>query len=485
MIIVMKKLVMLGAFPAFFFMPARAATTVTAKGASVTTTAAQAVTTPVTAAPVAVLEPTPKTVSKEVQFAQDLSDMLSVGTIDDALAMFDSLPDATLTGELQTVKAALLLSAGRSDEASVLAKDLLAKNPNDLDVLQLNVMLAKQRGDASTKSTLLKQILAIDPNNADANIELGDEQALKRRYRDARSYFQKALLSEPNNTAAIFGYGKMSYYLERDSDARKSFERLLALNPSDAQALSYLGKLEGEAKRYRKALEYVNRALELEPENATYCLDKGTYSRYIGKLSDAEVAWKQAVEYDPDYFLGYAYLAGLYEEQERVREAMAMYRKVVEKNPQYYYAYESIGILSWHEGNWKNARIAFEKAYAAKKDDVSYALMIAACYWKEGNMAQMKKYTESVMKGMNRNNIEYWVVRMYHDQGGDGEVLTRISKEKIQNTRNKMLFYAALYYDLRGNANLAQKYYVEVANMQGPTIFEYRLAQWKLDGTAK
>ena len=417
------------------------------------------------------------TVNPEIQFAQELNSALSTGTVEDALALFDTMPEQT--EELLTVKSALLLSAGHDKEAASLAKDLLAQNPKDLDILQLNVMIAKKTGDSAKKTALLKQILAIDPNNAGANIELGDEQALKHRYTTARNYFQKALSSEPENVEALFGYGKMSYYLEKDETARKTFQKILTVNPNDASALAYLGKLEGENKRYRKALDYIDRAIAIDSTSTTYYLDQGTYRRFLGDYAGAEQSWKQAVDNDPEYFLAYAYLAGLYDEQERIDDALATYRKVVEKNPQYYYAYEAIGMFAWQRGNWAEARTAFEKALVKKPDSTSYALMVAACYWKEKNIPQLTKHTEALLKKLDRNNIEYWVVRMFHDRGGDADVINRINREKIATTRNKMLFYAAVFYELQGNTSLAQKYYVEVANLQGAMFFEHRLAQWK------
>ena len=419
-------------------------------------------------------------VSPEVKFAQDLNKALEKGSLDDALALFDSMPESAKTEETQTLKASLLLSAGREGEAETLAKELLASKPNDVDVLQLNVMVAKQKGDSATKSRLIKQILTIDPKNAGANIELGSEQALKHRYRDARDYFQKAVLSEPNNTEALFGYAKMSYYLQKDDDARKAFEKILEVDPNDASAYAYLGKLEGEVKRYRNALDYINKALALDPDNTTYYLDKGTYSRFVGDYKGAEAAWKKAVENDSDYFLGYAYLAGLYDEQDMFDKALAAYRKVIEKNPQYYFAYESLGMFAWHDGSWTEARAAFEKALAKKSDNVSYALLIAACYWKEKNSGQMKKCLEGVMKGLDRTSLDYAVVRLYHDMGGDGAVLNKVVQEKNSTMRGKMLFYMALYYELAGKSELSQKYYVEVADMQNPRFFEYRLAQWSI-----
>lgn len=423
---------------------------------------------------------TSQAVSPEVRFAQNLNSALEKGSLEDALKLFDSMPASSQTEDTQALKASLLLSAGRDEEAEALAKELLAAHPNDVDVLQLNVMVAKKKGDTRTKSALLKQILAIEPMNAGANIELGSEQALKHRYRDARDYFRKATISEPNNTEALFGFAKMSYYLQKDDDAKKAFEKILEIDPNDASAYAYLGKLEGEVKRYRNALEYINKALALDPNNTTYFLDKGTYSRFVGDYKGAEAAWKKAVENDPDYFLGYAYLAGLYDEQEQFDKALDAYRKVIEKNPQYYYAYESLGIFAWHGGNWAEARAAFEKALAKKTDSTSYALMIAACYWKDGNVVQMKKFLEGIMKTLDRASLDYAVVRLYHDMAGDGAVLNKVVQEKNSTIRGKMMYYMALYYELQNKTELSQKYYVTVKDMEGARFFEYRLAEWSI-----
>ncbi|MDE7228786.1 MAG: tetratricopeptide repeat protein [Treponemataceae bacterium] len=421
----------------------------------------------------------------EVQFVQRVSDMLASGDTAQALALFDAMPEG-MEGddELQMLKASLLLTSGREGEAETLAKDLLAAHPDDVNILSLNVMVAKNKGDTATKSRLLKQILAIDPNNADANMELGDEQALKHSYRNAINYYRKAVAAEPNNTDALFSYGKMSYYLQKDADARAYFERILTIEPENAQALAYLGKLEGENRHYRAACDYLNRAIQSDPDNAEYYLDLGTYTRYTGDYAGAEAAWKKAVSLTPDYFLGYAYLAGLYDELNRFDDAYTYYRKVVEKNPQYYYAYESLGMLAWKKGKWAESRAAFEKARAKNPQNISYALMIAATYWKENDIPQLKKFTETVMKGMDRQSLEYAVVRMYHDMAGDAGVVQKVVNEQNRTKKGKFLYYTALYFDLKNNPTLAGKYYAEVTSMKNPMFFEYRLAEWSVaDGT--
>ncbi len=412
-------------------------------------------------------------------FVQQLSTTLASGSVDQAIALFDKIPvSAQSSPDMQVLKASLLFSAGKDSDAASLAQAVLQNDPKNVDALSLNMMLAKKSGDKLKKSAMIKQIIAIDPKNADANIELAGEQALSHRYAAARDYYRTALLSDPQNENALFGYGQMSYYLEKDDDAKSSFEKMLQVDPNSAIAYAYLGKLESETHGYQKAKEYINKAIALEPNNTDFYLDLGTYNRFLGKYEEAENAWKKAVENDPAYFLGYAYLAGIYDEQDKFDDALAAYRKVVETNPKYYYAYESLGMFAWHSGSWAESRAAFSKAREQNQDNISYVLMIAATYLKEKNTVACKEFTAEVMKKQDHSTLEYLMVRLYHDQSGDLGVVNKVQDETNRTKRGKMLYYLALYFDLIGKPDLAQKYYAEVVEMKSPMFFEYRLAEW-------
>lgn len=419
----------------------------------------------------------------EIQFVQQLSKFLESGDIESALKHFETMPSELSNNvDMMVLKASLLLSAEKDSEAEELATSLLNKNQNNIDVLELNVMIAKKKGDSAKKKQLLKQILVVNPKNPDANIELADEQALKRNYRNARDYYKKALSSDPENLDALFGYGKMCYYMEKDDDSKEAFNKILELDPRNPQANAYMAKFEAENNQYKKAISYLNVAIQEEPNNSDYYFDLGTYKRYLGDYKGAEKSWLHAISLDPEYFLGYAYLAGLYDEQNKSDLALENYKKVIEKNPKYYYAYESLGIFAWGKEDYAEAQKAFEKAREYNSDNISYVLMICACMMKQKRVQDVRLFTEKLMKKMpDRQGMEYKLVRMYHDKGGDADVALKIQKETNRTKKGKYLFYLALYYELINKDSLAQKYYTEVANMQSPMFFEYRLAQWKVN----
>jgi tetratricopeptide (TPR) repeat protein len=423
-------------------------------------------------------------VPANIEFARNLEKTLADGTPGDALALFDTMPDSLKNDKnLEILKASLLVSAGRVKEAAALGNSLLAGNERNIDVLELNAMIAKALGDSTGQSVYIKKILEIDPYNSEANIVLAQDEMMKHGYRNALIYYQRSLARAPENEEGLSGAGQASYYLGQLDDAKTAFEKILAKNSHNAFALAYMGKLAAEDENYKQALDYVTQAIKYDADNYNYYLDLGTYSRRCGKFDDAEAAWTKAITLDPSYFLAYAYRAGLYDELNKLDQALQDYKKVIETNPKYYFAYESLGMLAWHAGDYDESRRAFDLARSVTPDNISYTLMIAATYLKQNKKNECKTFLETVMKKMDRESLDYMMVRLYHDGGGinaENDAVLRVRKEDNSNKRGKMLYYLGLFYELKNSSQLAMDFYTDVLKMNSPMFFEYRLAEWEI-----
>lgn len=420
--------------------------------------------------------------SESVVFVEKLQNSLEKNSVEETILLFDSIPASLKnSNDMKLLKASLLVSVGRLDEATEITDEILKNEPNNRDAMEIVAQIALVGGNSSAQNAAIKKILAADPNNAAANIILGDREQIKKKYKNALNYYRKALLGEPNNRDALFGFAKMSWYTDDFKTAKTFFQKMNELYPEDSESFAYLAKLYAEEENYKSAIEYVNQAIKLSPDNYDYYLDLGTYSRNSGKYSDAEKAWTKAIELDSSYFLAFAYRAGLYDEQNRIKEALSDYHQVVKTNPDYYFAYEEIGILEFHEKNWSAAREYFMKANSVKSQ-VSYHLMIIATYLMEKNSFEAKKYADVAMKPIqDRNSLDYKMLRLYKDQGpinAENAIAMALEKETDKNKRGKMTYYFGLYYDMKGSAKVAKEYYSKVTNMQTPMFFEYRLAEW-------
>ena len=421
-----------------------------------------------------------------VNFAQRLQKTLDEGTIEDALALFQELPPEYEDDmDMQLIYASLLVSAGKLDEASAVTDKLLASHPENSDVMMLSVMLAKASGDSTAKNANLKELLKSDPTNSDANVALADDQMLRRNYKLAGQYYRKGLEKDPNHLDALSGYGQATYYIGDDRASRAAFKKIIELDPDNSIAYSFLGKLDAADENYYSATKNIEKAIAIDDDILDYWLDYGQYLRYQGKFQEAEAAWIKAKDLKPDYFLGYAYLAGLYDEQNRLDESLEMYRKVVQYNPKYYFAYESIGMLAWNKKNYAEARAAFQKAYTAYSDNISYPLMIAATYLKENNTKDCKTFLTKVMKNRPTDSLEYVMLRLYYDGLADQRVAQKIANETNRNLKGKMMYYYGLFNEIHGNDVQSKKYYTDILALNSPMFFEYRLAEWAVGESIK
>ena len=427
--------------------------------------------------------------AQTISFAEKLQSHLEKNDINGAIKLYDTIPpELDKDIDLKLLHASLLISANRLNEASIITKKLIDSGNKTKEVLELNAEIATAGNNKSAIQAAVNELIALDPYNPVANNILGNQQALRKKYKLALGYYKKSLVREPSNEEALFGCGQMNYYLGNLQESKSNFYSLLKYRPDESQAYLYIGKLAAEDELYLDAIKNVKKAIELNPTNSDYWLDLGQYQRQIGKYDEAEKAWSKAIELDPSYFLGYTYRAGLYDEQNRIEDALHDYHKIIETNPKYYFAFEEIGILEFHLQNWANAREYFLKANAISAS-TAYQLMVVATYLLENNTFEAKKWAEQFIKDGNKKDmnfsksIDYCLLRLYKDQGPvalENTIAKELTKLTDKNKRGKMMYYFGLYYEIRKHPEVSADYYNKITAMQSPMFFEYRLAEWGL-----
>ena len=94
-------------------------------------------------------------------------------------------------------------------------------------------------------------------------------------------------------------------------------------------------------------------------------------------------------------------------------------------------------------------------------------------------MKDGKNYvSKTCLKTVDKSSIEYTLMRLFYDNVAPGTAANKIQGETNMNKLGKLLFYLAAYYQSRGNDSIAQKYYIAVTELENPSFFEYRLAEW-------
>ena len=192
-----------------------------------------------------------KTFTK-MDFLESLSSCLEKNDFDAALALYDTLPQEFASDyDLLFLKASVYFSAGKIPESKALCDELSAIDPSNTDVMELSAIIAKKTGNSAERSRKIAAIIAKDKFNPGANVELAGDAFMKRNYKLAKTYYNRALARDSDNEDALFGLGQTEYYLENDDSAKKSLEKLLEKNPDYAPAYLYLGKIAAANNEYK------------------------------------------------------------------------------------------------------------------------------------------------------------------------------------------------------------------------------------------
>lgn len=427
-----------------------------------------------------------------VIFGQQLSALLSEQKWEEAIALFDTLPEEDRDSlSIRNLKVAVLISTGRIKDAETTAKALEKQYPNDLNVLYSMTMIAQAKKDKKMRKTYLKKILKLEPDNVQALLEEGIDFYDQGNYKEAGKTFNKILQKHPNDIEALIWCGKVYYLDNKMTEAEQCYLTVLKYQPKNSLAIAELARIKSETNRMAEAIADIQKATELEPDTASHWTDLGSYNLQIGRREESLAAFNRAIELIPDSYFVHIYLAGLNDDLGNKEDAIKHYKKVTELYPQYYFAYEGLGILLFEKKDWEDSRRAFVNALRYAPTNVYYALSATVCSYKMGKKKEAKDFMSKYLKTIDRTKHEtdYYLCRLFIDFAGDSDVNNRITKEKDETERLRKFFYLAEFYRLAGKGHLAEKVLLEIKTTQTPNFFEYRLAVSELtantDTTAK
>ena len=93
-----------------------------------------------------------------------------------------------------------------------------------------------------------KNVLASDPKNLRANVELANRLYDAGRYSDAIPYYQQAFALDPKNVGVSTDLATALYYAGRADDALAQFDKSLSIDPKHAQTLFNVGIVKRDGK---------------------------------------------------------------------------------------------------------------------------------------------------------------------------------------------------------------------------------------------
>ncbi|WP_434919900.1 tetratricopeptide repeat protein [Bradyrhizobium sp. HKCCYLS3077] len=295
-------------------------------------------------------------------------------------------------------RAHALLNRGNSVAAAELYRELVVRNPDDIDALHFLGVAEATAGHLARAKPLLDRAVQSRPVNPDfvenyATVlhRAGDYDgviALCRRFPDIAP---NSLPLLHTGAAAMLARGEFSAAIDQ-------LTRLLERHPSHFPAHAMLGSALARTRQYQPALEAYARAARLNPLFPDIHLDQGTIHLALGQPREALAAYERVIATQPEHPAAWAgrcfalIQLGRGEEAlaaadraralqpglalasvahgdallhlDRLDEAESAYRRATEIEPEQAAAWTGLGHVALKAGQHKQAQAAFERALA-------------------------------------------------------------------------------------------------------------------------
>lgn len=189
--------------------------------------------------------------------------------------------------------------ARRLDEAERLYRQILAGEPNNADALHLLGVVAHQRGDHRAGINLIQRALQFAGARADFLCNLGETLRADRQFTAAEQAFRECLRLEPSFVEAHSNFGLALWSQNKIDEAKAAFRRAIELAPTNGDAHHHLGTLLRQQGQWNEAVDHFRRALQANPSSALTYNNLGLTFKALRLFPEASECFTRAARLAP------------------------------------------------------------------------------------------------------------------------------------------------------------------------------------------
>jgi protein O-GlcNAc transferase len=258
--------------------------------------------------------------------------------------------------------------AGRLAQAETCYRQVLAVQPDHADALQLLGVLANQAGQHDLAVDLIRRAIRRSPANPAYYSNLGAVLTEQGKLVEAVAAYREAIRVRPDFAAAYFSLGDSLRSLGRLDEAIAACRELIRIEPDFAEAHANLGNALRECGKLDEAIAACREAIRIKPGlSGAHCnLGAALYDQ--GKLDEAIAAYGRTLAIEPDNADALVNLVIALTDQGRLEEAVACYERAVVLRPDLPGIHDKLGFALFEYGLLAEALACYRRALAQRPD---------------------------------------------------------------------------------------------------------------------
>src|SRR5215216_132775 len=272
---------------------------------------------------------------------------------------------------------------------------------NNLDArLKLgNYYLAYGRGRAdviSEADRLAKEVLAKDSNNIEGHILMAGVLFAQQQKDQAFAELKHAVDLNPNRAESYLSMAKFHLAAREPEKAEELYKRAISVNANSPLVHTEYGKFLTQNNRPAEAEAELRKAVEVGPKDRTARFVLASYYLVNRQVDKAEESYRALAALEPDKPESQAVLADFYSTVNRSDEAIQIYQDILSKSPDYIQGRYRLGEIMLMKGDTQGANVQIDEILKKDKHDRQALLLRARMKAQSEQIDNLKSAVEDL-----------------------------------------------------------------------------------------
>ena len=274
-------------------------------------------------------------------------------------------------------------------------------DPNNLDArvtlgnyyMTNAVHSAEAQGEAER---LAKEILQKEPNNIEGHILMGSVLFAQNQRDQAFAELNHAIDLDPKRVRSYLSLARFYIVTNDRTKAEETYKRAISLNDASALVHTEYGKFLIQSDRKAEAEAELRKAVEVEPSDRNSRFVLASFYLVTKQLDKAEAAYKALADLDQEKPESRAVLADYYSAVNRLDDAINIYQQILAKSPGYVQGRYRLGEIMLLRGDTKGTMVQVDELLKKDQHDRQALLLRARVRSQGGQTSDLKGAVEDL-----------------------------------------------------------------------------------------
>jgi tetratricopeptide (TPR) repeat protein len=271
-----------------------------------------------------------------------------------------------------------------------------------------------------------EQATRLSPHSAHLFNEWAGAYATGRNFDKAFEKYQQSLALDQEFDMTYFGLAGLYYEMGQLEQAAEMYEKSVALSTQMTQAWINLGVIYSQLGRYDESIDAHLQVIERRPGDFEALKNLALLYRDTGRLNEAVAYAQAATEARPDYAPIHQLLGELFWRAKDLPNAEVAYRRALELNPQDVNILLGVAMVYRGQGRYEDAIVELEAALERMPENVQLQQALGDLYVGTANWEKAIESYEAVLAANpNQVQVRSALAHAYTQAGRLGDAVTQ------------------------------------------------------------